>query len=50
VIARDARDLGPLIVDPRWVPAGRSSGAPLWTDDYSSLAGVLRFRSPSRPR
>ena len=50
VMARDARDLGPLIVDPRWVPAGRSSGAPLWTDDYSSLAGVLRFRSPSRPR
>jgi hypothetical protein len=50
VMARDARDLGPLIVDPRWVPAARSSGAPLWTDDHSSLAGVLRWRSPSRPR
>ena len=27
VMARDARDLGPLIVDPRWTPAARSAGA-----------------------
>jgi hypothetical protein len=48
VIARDARDVGPLIVDERWVPVGPSRGAPLWTDDFSSLAGVLRLRSPGR--
>jgi hypothetical protein len=48
VIARDARDVGPLIVDARWVPVGASRGAPLWTDDFSSLAGVLRLRSPGR--
>jgi hypothetical protein len=50
VMARDARDLGPLIVDSRWIPVGQSRGAPLWTDDFSSLAGVLRFRPPVRPR
>ena len=49
VMARDARDLGPLIVDPRWTPAALSQ-APLWTDDFSNVAGVLRFDSPSRPR
>jgi hypothetical protein len=48
VIARDARDVGPLIVDARWVPVGPSRGAPLWTDDFSSLFGVLRLRSPGR--
>ncbi|HEX9187739.1 MAG TPA: fused MFS/spermidine synthase [Vicinamibacteria bacterium] len=50
VMARDARDIGPLIVDSRWVPVGPSRGAPLWTDDYSSLAGVIRFRSLGRDR
>ncbi len=50
VMVRDARDLGPLIVDPRWTPVGPSPGAPLWTDDFSSLARVLRLRSPARPR
>jgi spermidine synthase len=50
VMARDARDLGPLIVDPRWAPASQPPGAPLWTDSFSSLAGVLRWRSPTRPR
>jgi hypothetical protein len=48
VITRDARDVGPLIVDARWVPVGLSRGAPLWRDDFSSLAGVLRLRSPGR--
>jgi len=48
VIARDARDVGPLIVDARWVPVGPSRGAPLWTDDFSNLAGVVRLRSPGR--
>ena len=48
VIVRDARDVGSLIVDARWVPVGPSRRAPLWTDDFSSLAGVLRLRSPGR--
>jgi hypothetical protein len=50
VLARDARDVGPLIVDPRWVPVGPSRGASLWTDDFSNLAGVLRLRSPGPAR
>jgi hypothetical protein len=50
VMVRDARDLGPLIVDSRWTPVGPSPEAPLWTDDFSSLARVLRLRSPARPR
>ncbi len=48
VMARDARDVGPLIVDPRWVPVGASRGAPLWTDDFSNVVGVLRLLSPGR--
>jgi len=48
VLARDARDVGPLIVDSRWVPAAAGRGAPLWTDDHASLLGVVRFRAPGR--
>jgi hypothetical protein len=44
VLTRDARDVGPLIVDARWVPVGASRAAPVWTDDFSNLAGVLRLR------
>ena len=47
-MARDARDVGPLIVDPRWVPVGGSRGAPLWTDDFSNVVGVLRLLSPGQ--
>jgi hypothetical protein len=50
VMARDARDVGPLIVDARWVPVGPSRAAPLWTDDFSNVAGVLRLRSPGPAR
>ncbi len=30
-------------------PVDASRQAPLWTDDFSSLTGVLRLRSPSQP-
>ncbi|HVO09248.1 MAG TPA: fused MFS/spermidine synthase [Vicinamibacteria bacterium] len=48
VLARDARDVGPLIVDSRWVPVAAAPAAPLWTDDHSSLLGVVRLRAPGR--
>jgi spermidine synthase len=43
VLASHERDFGALAADPRWyrldVP-----GAPLWTDDYSSVLSVLKTR------
>jgi hypothetical protein len=48
ILVRDARDLGPLIVDPRWPAVAVPKNAPLWTDDYSNVLSLLRWRSPSR--
>jgi hypothetical protein len=42
VVAREERDLGPLLADPRWRPLRLGAASPLWTDDYSSLVSVLR--------
>lgn len=42
VVARSPSDLGPLGADPRWQPARAPAGTTLWTDDFSSLLGVLR--------
>jgi hypothetical protein len=43
-IARSRDDLGPLIEDPRWSKPSLSESTPLWTDDYSNILSVIRFR------
>ncbi len=43
-IARSRDDLGPLIADPRWSKPSLSQSTPLWTDDYSNILSVIRFR------
>jgi hypothetical protein len=44
VMARRAEDLAKLAQDPRWRP-GRGRERPvIWTDDYSSLMSILRWR------
>jgi Tfp pilus assembly protein PilF len=45
VMARSPGDLGPLAGDPRWQTLKRDTG-PVWTDDYSNVAGALRWKSP----
>lgn len=42
VLAREERDLGPLLADTRWRRLRLAHVSPLWTDDYSSLISVLR--------
>jgi hypothetical protein len=44
VLARVAEDLGSLTHDARWAPLPDSSTTPLWTDDFSNILGVVRFR------
>ena len=44
VMARSPDDLGPLAGDPRWQPLARDAG-PVWTDDFSNVAGALRWKS-----
>ena len=44
VMARRPADLGALARDLRWVPARRSEGRAVWTDDYGSLLSVFRWR------
>jgi spermidine synthase len=43
-MAADPRDLGHLATDPGWERLTAAPGQPLWTDDYSSVLSVLRFR------
>jgi spermidine synthase len=43
VLARDRHDFGALADDPRWYTL-EVPGAPLWTDDYSSVLSVLKLR------
>ena len=43
-MARSPGDLGPLTGDPRWQPLLCDTG-PLWTDDFSNVAGALRWKS-----
>lgn len=42
LLARDRSDFGNLINDPRWQPIPENLDAPLWTDDFSNIFGVLR--------
>ena len=44
LMARSRLDLGSLVEDPRWVVPSISASTPLWTDDASSIWGVLRWR------
>ncbi len=44
VMARGRGDLGPLATDARWVPPRAPAGERVWTDDFSSVLGVLRWR------
>jgi hypothetical protein len=44
VLARDPADLGALARDPRWSPLPTQPSRRLWTDDFSSILSVLRWR------
>jgi SAM-dependent methyltransferase len=44
VMARNAADFGALSRDSRWVVARVDNGQSVWTDDYSSLLSVFRWR------
>ena len=44
VLARQPSDLGALARDPRWIPLPGQPGKRLWTDDFSSILSVLRWR------
>jgi hypothetical protein len=44
VLARSPQDLRRLAGDPRWHLLDAPSGAAPWTDDYSSVLGVFRWR------
>jgi len=44
VMARSSEDFGPLAGDRRWQPLVRDTG-PVWTDDFSNVAGALRWKS-----
>jgi spermidine synthase len=44
VMARSERDLGGLARDARWRPAPMKRGTRVWTDDYSNLLGMIRWR------
>ncbi|MEN3340297.1 MAG: hypothetical protein V7647_3973, partial [Acidobacteriota bacterium] len=44
VLARSRDDLGSLKDDGRWIPLIPSASTPLWTDDFSNILGVIRFR------
>jgi hypothetical protein len=44
VMARRRGDLGPLASDARWFTPQAPPDTPLWTDDFSNILSVLRFR------
>jgi spermidine synthase len=44
VMARSADDFGGLGRDPRWAPLKTVAGVRVWTDDYSNLLGIIRWR------
>jgi len=43
ILARSGADLGALNEDLRWTPLVATASVPLWTDDFSNLAGALNF-------
>ncbi|MEW6301721.1 MAG: hypothetical protein AB1671_29000, partial [Thermodesulfobacteriota bacterium] len=48
VLARRPEHLGPLLHHPAWQPPSGDHATRLWTDDYSSLFTVLRWRGAAR--
>ena len=44
VMARRGEDLAQLARDPRWQPSRGDAKQAVWTDDYSSLLSVFRWR------
>jgi spermidine synthase len=44
VMARGEIDLGGLSGDARWEPAQEKQGTRVWTDDYSNLLGLIKWR------
>ena len=45
VMSRDAKDLGPLASDTRWVVPDVPPSTPLWTDDFSNILSVLNVKA-----
>jgi len=43
VMARSENDLGPIRMDPNWHVVTVNAHTPIWTDDFSNIAGVLRW-------
>jgi spermidine synthase len=44
LVARDKKDLGTLAFDARWKPAKRNASIGVWTDSYSSILAILKWR------
>jgi hypothetical protein len=44
VMARSRSDLGRLATHPQWQPVSSEPGGVVWTDDYSNLWSLLRWR------
>ncbi len=44
VMARERADLAALAMDPRWMPVGVQPGTPVFTDDYSNLLHVIKWK------
>jgi hypothetical protein len=44
VMAHDAANLAPLLADPRWRMARQDEHVPVWTDHYSSVLSIFRWR------
>ncbi|HKG91158.1 MAG TPA: fused MFS/spermidine synthase [Gemmatimonadaceae bacterium] len=44
VLSRDAADLADLASLPNWKPLPPSAGVRVWTDDFSDVVGVMRWR------
>ena len=44
VMARDAEDFGALAADKRWQPARVDPAAGVWTDSFSSILSVFKWR------
>lgn len=48
LIAGRAADLAPVDASGNWQDIASVQGGPKWTDDYSNLIGVLKFRAEAR--
>jgi hypothetical protein len=43
-LARRESDLGSLLRRPGWTRLGRRAGMRLWTDDYTDVLAVVRWK------